>query len=66
MPCARAVTPNAPRSLAQPEWDKSLPAEIRSMVGSEQSWAAVASFTREVMAAKREALRERERANKTR
>ncbi|XP_013171864.1 PREDICTED: uncharacterized protein LOC106120939 [Papilio xuthus] len=45
--------------------DLSLPAVIHAMVGSEQSWAAVASFAREVMAAKREALRERERANET-
>ncbi|XP_045541653.1 uncharacterized protein LOC123723141 [Papilio machaon] len=45
--------------------DLSLPAVVRSMAGSEQSWAAVASFAREVMAAKREALRERERASET-
>lgn len=45
--------------------DLSLSAVVPAMAGSERCWIAVASFADEVMAAKREALRERERAGLT-
>lgn len=45
--------------------DLTLPALVRQMADSVESWAAVASFAAEVMVAKREALRVRERAGLT-
>ena len=44
-------------------FDTSLPAVVRTMVGSEQGWDAVSSFCERVMLAKEEAERERERTS---